>query len=111
MHSRLLRHFLGVVEKRNITAAAEALHISQPALTRSIRQLEKTIGVDLFERLPTGVVLTRHGEVLAQRAKLMDLEYKHALAEIKALEQGLSGTLQIGAGPVWITDILPTVVA
>ena len=55
MHSRLLRHFLGVVEKRNITAAAEALHISQPALTRSIRQLEKTIGVPLFERLPTGV--------------------------------------------------------
>ena len=111
MQSRSLRHFLAVVEKRNITAAAESLNISQPALTRSIRQLEKTIGVELFERLPTGVVLTRPGEVLAQRAKLMDLEYKHALAEIKALEQGLSGTLQIGAGPVWITDILPTVVA
>lgn len=111
MQSRSLRHFLAVVEKRNITAAADSLNISQPALTRSIRQLEKTIGVDLFERLPTGVVLTRHGEVLAQRAKLMDLEYKHALAEIKALEQGLTGTLQIGAGPVWITDILPAAVA
>src|SRR5436190_23395277 len=92
MHSRLLRHFLPVVERRNITAAADDLHISQPALTRSIRQLEKTIGVPLFERLPTGVILTRQGEVLARRAKLMDLEYRHALAEIGALEQGIAGT-------------------
>ena len=91
MHSRLLRHFLGVVEKRNITAAAEALNISQPALTRSIRQLEKTIGVPLFERLPTGVALTKQGEVLARRVKLMELEYRHAMSEISALEQGLTG--------------------
>ena len=107
MHSRLLRHFLGVVEKRNITAAAEALHISQPALTRSIRQLEKTIGVPLFERLPTGVALTKQGEVLARRVKLMELEYRHALSEISALEQGVTGTLRIGAGPMWISTLLP----
>jgi DNA-binding transcriptional LysR family regulator len=111
MHSRLLRHFLGVVEKRNITAAAEALNISQPALTRSIRQLEKMIGVPLFERLPTGVALTKQGEVLARRAKQMELEYRHALAEIKALEQGVSGVLRIGAGPMWVAMILPGVIA
>jgi DNA-binding transcriptional LysR family regulator len=110
MHSRLLRHFLGVVEKRNITAAAEALHISQPALTRSIRQLEKTIGVPLFERLPTGVALTKQGEVLARRVKLMELEYRHALSEISALEQGVTGTLRIGAGPMWVSTILPGIV-
>ncbi len=109
MHSRLLRHFLGVVEKRNITAAADALNISQPALTRSIRQLEKTIGVPLFERLPTGVVLTKPGEVLARRVKLMELEYRHAMSEISALEQGLTGTLRIAAGPMWVTVILPDV--
>ena len=111
MHSRLLRHFLAVVEKRNVTAAAETLNISQPALTRSIRQLENIIGVSLFDRLPTGVILTRQGEILARRAKLMDLEYRHALAEISALEQGLTGVLRIGAGPVWITTILPPVIA
>lgn len=111
MQSRLLRHFLAVVERKNITAAAEDLHISQPALTRSIRQLEQTIGADLFERLPTGVALTRQGEVLARRARLMDLEYQHALAEITAMQQGLAGTLRIGAGPVWITSLLPPVVA
>ena len=111
MHSRLLRHFLGVVEKRNITAAAEALNISQPALTRSIRQLEKTVGVPLFERLPTGVALTKPGEVLARRAKQMELEYRHALSEISALEQGMSGVLRIGAGPMWVAMILPGVIA
>jgi DNA-binding transcriptional LysR family regulator len=110
MHSRLLRHFLAVAEKRNITAAAESLNISQPALTRSIRQLEKIVAVTLFDRLPTGVALTRQGEVLARRAKLMDLEYRHALSEIHAMEQGLAGVLHIGAGPVWITTILPPVV-
>lgn len=111
MHSRLLRHFLAVVEKRNITAAADALHISQPALTRSIRQLERTIGVELFDRLPTGVVLTRHGEVLARRAKLMDLEYRHALAEINAIKEGLAGVLRIAAGPTWLMTLLPPVIA
>ncbi len=111
MHSRLLRHFLGVVEKRNITAAAEALNISQPALTRSIRQLEKTVGVALFERLPTGVALTKPGEVLARRAKQMELEYRHALSEISALEQGMSGVLRVGAGPMWVAMILPGVIA
>ena len=111
MQSRLLRHFLAVAEKRNITSAAESLNISQPAITRSIRQLEYIIGVSLFERLPTGVALTRQGEILARRAKLMDLEYRHALAEISALEQGLTGVLRIGAGPVWITTLLPPVIA
>ncbi|HEY5082516.1 MAG TPA: LysR family transcriptional regulator [Bauldia sp.] len=111
MQSRLLRHFLAVVERKNITAAADDLHISQPALTRSIRQLETTVGVPLFERLPTGVALTGHGEVLARRARLMDLEYQHALAEIGAMQHGLAGVLRIGAGPVWITTFLPPVVA
>jgi DNA-binding transcriptional LysR family regulator len=111
MHSRLLQQFLAVAEKRNVTAAAEALHISQPALTRSIRQLEHIIGVTLFERLPTGVALTRQGEILARRAKLMDLEYRHALAEISALDQGLTGVLRVGAGPLWITSLLPPVIA
>lgn len=111
MQSRLLHHFLVVCERRNITAAAEALHITQPALTRSIHQLEKFVGTKLFDRLPSGVALTRQGEILSRRAKLMDVEYRHALSEIRTLEQGLVGTLRIGAGPVWLSTILPPIVA
>ena len=44
MYSRLLRHFLAVVEHKGITSAADELHISQPALTKSIRQLEDNLG-------------------------------------------------------------------
>jgi len=111
MQSRLLRHFLGVADHRNITAAAQALNISQPALSKSIQILERQIGVALFERHPNGVALTREGEVLARRARLMDLEYRHAMAEISAMEQGLTGVLRVEAGPVWLTTILPPVVA
>lgn len=65
----------------------------------------------LFERLPTGVVVTKPGEVLARRVKLMELEYLHAMSEINALEQGLTGTLRIAAGPMWVTVILPDVLS
>ncbi len=111
MHSRLLILFLTAAEHLNITAAARSLNITQPALTRSIKQLEMIIGTPLFERLPNGVKLTRQGEVLARRVKLMELEYRHALAEIGTLEQGQVGEVRIGAGPVWITNILPPVIA
>jgi len=111
MYSRLLRHFLAVVKHKGITAAAEELHISQPALTKSIRQLEDNLGVTLFERLPTGVVPTPFGDVLARRVRLMDLEYRHALAEIHAIKGGAGGTVAVGAGPVWMMKILPPVIA
>jgi DNA-binding transcriptional LysR family regulator len=111
MYSRLLRHFLAVVDHRGISAAAEELHISQPALTKSVRQLEQALGVKLFERLPTGVVPTRFGEILARRVRLIDLEYRHALAEIEAIKGGTGGTINLGAGPVWMARLLPPIVA
>ena len=111
MNSRLLSFFLATAEHRNITAAAKSLNITQPALTRSIKQLEMIVGKPLFERLPNGVALTRQGVILARGVKLMELEYHHALTEINSLEQGQVGELRIGAGPVWITTILPPVIA
>ncbi len=111
MQSRVLRHFLAVAEHRNVTSAAEALHISQPALTKSIKQLEASVGVPLFERHQKGVILTLEGEVLARRARLMEVEYQHALAEIAAMKGGIVGTLRIAAGPVWLSTILPPVIA
>jgi len=111
VHSRLLHHFLAVVDSKGISAAAAELHITQPALTKSVRQLEDILGVELFERLPTGVVPTRFGEILARRARLMELEYRHAIAEIQAIKGGTGGTINVGAGPVWAVRILPPIIA
>src|SRR5450631_616846 len=111
MFSHLLRHFLAVVEHRGISSAAKAIHITQPALTKSVRQLEQLLGVKLFERLPTGMVPTRFGEVLARRVRLMDVEYRHALAEIESMKGGTGGTINVGAGPVWMARLLPPVIA
>ena len=110
MHARLLSYFLAVYECNGISAAAEQLRISQPALTKSIRKLEDDLDVTLFERRPGGVVPTRYADILARRVRLMDIEYRHAVAEIDAARGGGEGVVRIGAGPVWYTCFLPPIV-
>lgn len=111
MQSRLLRSFLVVAEKKSITEASDVLHVSQPALTKSIQRLEQDLGVKLFERLSVGVQLTKYGEILQQHAKVMDNEYRHAVSRIEELRDGRSGVLRIGAGPVWLVSILPPIIS
>ena len=107
IQSRKIRYFLAAAEHLHFSAAAAELHISQPALSRSVRQLEERLGVTLFERAAKGVVLTRYGELLARRARLMELEAEHTIAEIEAIKTGSGGTLHVGAGPVWLRIFLP----
>lgn len=111
MHSRLLRCFMVVAERKSITEASEVLHISQPALTKTIKHLEEDLGVQLFDRLPGGVQLTKYGEILLHHAKVMDNEYRHAIALIEEIRDGRSGALRIGAGPVWLVNILPPIIS
>ena len=111
MQSRLLRSFLVVAEHNSITQASDVLHVSQPALTKSIHRLEYDLGVELFERLPSGVRLTRYGEVLARHVRLMDNEYRHAVSQIEALRDGRGKMLKVGAGPVWMVKLLPPIIA
>ncbi len=107
LQPKLIRHFLEVAESGSISASCRALNITQPALSKSIKQLEQRLGVELFDRLPTGVALTRYGKIFARRASLMEMEYRHALSEIDAARYGASGTIRVGAGPGWIDTILP----
>ncbi len=107
IQSRVIRYFLAASKHLNFSAAAAALHISQPALSRSIQQLEERLGVPLFERAPKGVVLTRYGKLLARRARVMEIDANRTLAEIEAIKTGSGGTLRIGAEPVWLRVFLP----
>ena len=64
MELRILRYFLTVAREENITRAAEILHISQPALSRQLMQLEDELGVQLFKRGRHSSVLTDEGMLL-----------------------------------------------
>lgn len=108
MQSRILRYFLAVYDTCNLSAAAEQVHVTQPALSRAIRQLEDQVGVPLFERRPHGLEPTRFADILARHGRRMDMEYRHALAEIE-MSGGAAAILRIGAGPIWYSRILPAI--
>jgi DNA-binding transcriptional LysR family regulator len=111
MDSKLLRCFLSVIDHRNVTAAANALHLTQPALSKTIQKLESELGVRLFERRPGGVIPTEYGLALARRARLIEHEFRLASGEIQAMKDGGSGTITVGAGPLWTVHGLPEVLA
>jgi LysR family transcriptional regulator of gallate degradation len=110
LEPRLIGHFLAVVDNHTISRAAEVLNLTQPALSKSIKQLEERLGVVLFERWPTGVKLTAYGEVLARRGRLIQRELSHAVTELHSMKGGASGIIKIGAGLVWTQNYLPPLI-
>lgn len=96
---RVLRHVLALGEHRNFARAAESLHISQPALSRSIAGVEQDLGVQLFDRLPSGIEPTAFGRIIIDRG-LEIVEKESELRREIVLMQGIEvGELAIGAGP------------
>jgi DNA-binding transcriptional LysR family regulator len=96
---RHLRHALGLAEHRNFARAAEALHISQSALSRSIQSLEESLGVILFDRSHSGVEPTIFGQLLLKNARDLDLAALDLQREIELAKGLSSGELKIGVGP------------
>lgn len=95
---RVLRYFLTVAREQNITKAAEALHITQPTLSRQIAALEEELGARLFERNSRKLTLTEDGILLKRRAlEMIELEEKTA-REIRSHEEVVEGTISIGCG-------------
>lgn len=106
-----LSHFLAVAEAGSLHAAARRINISQPALTKSIRMLEESLGTALFVRLPRGVRTTEAGEILRQRAREIETAWNAAVVEIDAQGAGSGGSMHIGAGPVYSAVYLPNTLA
>ncbi|MBD9374157.1 pca operon transcription factor PcaQ [Rhizobium sp. ARZ01] len=104
---RHLQTFVEVARQKSVMKAAELLHVSQPAVTKTIRELEDVLGVSVFERDGRGIKITRYGEVFL----------KHAGAALTALRQGFDSVSQavhgdappirIGALPTVSTRIMP----
>jgi DNA-binding transcriptional LysR family regulator len=105
-----LRYFNAVARHGSFSAAAAALGVSQPGLTKAIRRLEGSLACKLFARLPRGVALTPEGEVLLRHASQLDIRLQDAREEIRGLGRGAVGELRIGAGPSWLGRALPRIV-
>lgn len=110
MELRQIRHFLAVMEHGNVLRASAAIHLSQPALSKSIQNLESELGVPLLTRGPRGVTPTIYGEVLLRHARLLHNQGEQAVAEIRALQAGSAGHLRLGVANFAIT-FLPRVLA
>lgn len=94
-----LRHLVAVLDTGNFSAAARRLHISQPALTKSIRRLEDLLGSPLFDRTPKPVP-TRFGQLIGRHARIL-LAGANDLEQAVVMFRGLAGgELAVGAGPL-----------
>jgi DNA-binding transcriptional LysR family regulator len=111
LNLHLLRLFAVVAEQGSFSRAARAIHISQPAVTKGIRELEKQVGVPLLERGARGVRLTEAGSGLQEHARAIFATASAAEDELSA-HRGLGGgTLRIGASLTIANYYLPPLVA
>lgn len=103
--------FVSVARHLNFTRAAGELHISQPAISRHIRELESTYKTQLFERTGNTVRLTRAGETLLRYAESILETYRNLQLEMNLLTGNFSGELRVGASTTIAQYILPPLVA
>ena len=106
---RQLQRFVAVATERNFRRAAARLHVSQPPLSESIRQLEAEIGSPLLIRTRPHVELTRAGEVMLERARLILSQLDESVQLVRAVAAGRSGQLTVGFFPTATYEILPRV--
>ncbi|HEY1790423.1 MAG TPA: LysR substrate-binding domain-containing protein [Verrucomicrobiae bacterium] len=109
MELRHLRYFVAVAEELNIRRAAVRLHISQPPLTRQIRDLEDEIGVKLFERSKIGVLLTDAGRVFLAEARQIVSHSERAARLARGTRNGETSHLNIAVPPMALDRVLSRV--
>ena len=102
-----LRNLLAVSEQGSVRAAAREMRIAQPAVTRSIQELERELGVALFERRARGVVPTAMGEAFIKRAKSVDNELCRARDEIAQLRGLTHGNVRVALSMAPHMALLP----
>ena len=98
MELRVLRYFLAVAREGNITAAANFLHLTQPTLSRQIKDLEEELGLQLLIRKSHRVTLTSEGMLLRKRAEEIISMVDKTKSEFSSMEGTISGDIYIGGG-------------
>jgi DNA-binding transcriptional LysR family regulator len=96
MRMRQLQCFVVLAEELNFTRAAQRLNMSQPPLSTQIQTLERELGAELISRTSRKVILTRTGELFLQRAINILDQYERGRQEIREIQQGQDGMIEIG---------------
>src|SRR5258708_16719245 len=99
MELRHLRYFIAVAEELNFSRAAARLHVSQPPLSRQIRDLEAELKVNLFDRNRQGVRLTRVGHAMLARSRKLVRDAESLRAEAQMIDQESQAELRIAYPP------------
>lgn len=110
MEIRVLRYFLTVAREGSVTGAANFLHVTQPTLSRQIKDLEEELGVKLLVRGSHSVSLTPEGMRLRKRAEeILDMVEKTE-AEFAATEETVSGDIYIGGGETQVMRLIGNII-
>lgn len=105
-----LRHLVAVVEAGTVREAARVLFLSQSSVTKSIQQLEQSVGTALLQRSNQGVVATPAGKVLIARARAIENELREARNDIESILGMGGGEIRVAASPTVATSVLPRTV-
>jgi len=109
-----IRHLVlvtAIADEGTLVRAAESLHITQPVVTRGLREVEDLLGVPLFERLPRGVTPTQYGHAFIERARSVLAELRIAGEEVRLLQSGQLGTVTVGTHLAGSNLLLPRAIA
>src|ERR1017187_2435257 len=107
MELRHFRYFVAVAGEENVSRAALKLHVSQPGLSRQIRDLEDEIGFQLFERSAKSLRLTEAGKIFLNEAHAVLLHAEDAVQKARAVSGGATGEINVGYAPSLTVQILP----
>src|ERR1700745_1716546 len=111
MELRHLRYFAAVADAGNVSRAARQLHVTQPALSRQLQDLERDLACRLFDRIGRRIVLTRDGDEILERARRLLADADALRERAQALAGGEAGVLRVGATAQFIDAGLPGGVA
>lgn len=110
MEFRVLRYFLTVAREGSITGAANFLHVTQPTLSRQLKELEEELGKKLFIRKSHHIVLTEEGMILRKRAEEIIGMVVKVEEEFKSMEETIGGDIYIGGGETEAMKLIARIV-
>jgi len=111
LRTRQMRTLLSLYETGNVSRTARKMAITQPALSKWLKELEQDLGVSLFTRHSKGLVPTRACDLLAGRSRLLLMEYSRTGELLDALKHGVEAKVHVGTTPTASTEVIPSSIA